>query len=379
MAKEESRGEFSDGLEIEIDGEVLEGGSRADGELPGDDAWELEAVERGQGLWPSWRTALDEHLQTWWDVIRRRLTWQIVAWVAAAAVLGFGVGALGEPTAKQVAQQYLSTDFGLNFDNDPITAPGQAQMASLAGAAWSISPVTTLVVHVVNDGDRTLRLRTGTLAGQRIASGSLAPDGTGVLAPGQHGTLTAHVAVSCANGPAPTPDPRPGAAAVPRPAAGAGAGEQPLTAQIPVSADTGPSAVVRLVSGTVHDDLYVASQLCAGLPTPLTVSFNGVTTSGGAGSKSAAALQVTLHNITGQTISYALQPGYQSLAPNAMTITPGSTIVADVSLAQECSSPGGALNAPNVLVNMSTLNGAYQTSYAVGVSSAAQDSAACDG
>lgn len=379
MARQEPRGEFSDGLEIEIDGEVFEGGGRAEGESLGDGGWELEAVERGQGLWLSRRTALDERLRTWWGAIRRRLTWRVVAWVAAAAAFGFGVGISGEPAAKQAARQYLSTDFGLNFDDDPVTAPGQAQMASLAGAAWTISPVTTLVVHVVNDGDETLRLGTGTLAGQRIAAGRLVPDGTGVLGPGQRGTLTAHVAVSCANGPAVTPDPRPGAAAARRPPAGSGGGGQPLTARIPVSADTGPSAVVQLVSGTGHDALYVASQLCAGLPSPLTVTYTGVTAGAGAGSKSGAAVQVTLHNITGQTINYALQPGYQSLIPSAMTITPGSTIVADVSLAQECASPGGPLNAPNVLVNMSTLNGAYQTSYAVGVASTAQDSAACNG
>ena len=223
-------------------------------------------------------------------------------------------------------------------------------MAKLSGAAWSVSPVTTLVVHVVNDGSMTLHLHTGTLSGQRIARGALVPDGTGVLAPGQAGTLTAKVTLSCGSTPADAVQ----TSAV-----------QPLTADIPVSTQNGPTSDVRLISGSKQDDLYVASQLCSGLPPPLMFSVQDIagTTAQGGG-----VIRITVHNVSGQPIRYAPEFGFQSVQDTSkiQVIAAGATVVIDVPLSQICSTPGQLLGVSSVELYISTLDGSYQTGYEKG-------------
>jgi hypothetical protein len=287
--------------------------------------------------------------------------------VAVAALLGFGIGAVAEPSAKQTAHNYLSTDFDLHFDNQPITAPGQIQMAKLAGAAWSVSPATTLIVHVINDGSTTLRLHTGTLSGTRISHGTLIPDGTGVLAPGQRGTLTAQITVSCTNSLAN--------------AAKNSAATHPLTAVIPLSADGGKSSTVQLVSGTPQDDLYIASQLCAGLPTPLVFSFQDVP---GTEVEGGEKIQITVHNITGQPMQYAPEFGFLPVGAIAeQTIAAGATVLVDIPLSQICTAPGHPPGQPpvslSVGLSMSTVNGEYQTTHQAGIDKDPLVAAVCNG
>lgn len=333
---EEFHGEAFRGLEIELDGEADDYAGRSQSEALAD------------GLAGDHDYADDPWLlpRTWWRRAGKVLTWRAAAWAAGVALLGFGVGALGEPTAKQVTANYLSTDFGLHLGNQPITAPGQAQMAKLTGAAWSESPVTTLVVHVVNDGSKTLHLRTGTLSGQHLSHGTLVPDGTGVLAPGQSGTLTARITVACGT--------TSGTAVE-------GSAAQPLTADIPVSAGGGPTSTVRLVSGNGPDDLYIAAQLCAGLPPPLAVTFKNII---GPNAQGGGAIRITVHNITEQTIRFVPQFGFQSVnTATAQALAAGATTVVDLPLAQVCSAAGQSAYAPSVGVYMLTIDGSYQTGY----------------
>lgn len=367
MAKEESRGEISYGLEVEVTGEVQEGDVQSDREALPDSLWGSATVERGHDQWLAWRETAVERSQDRLRKARTLLTWRSAVWVAAAALLGFGIGAVTEPSAKQTAQHYLSTDFNLHFDNQPITAPGQAQMAKLAGAAWSVSPGTTLVVHVVNDGSATVRLHNGTLSGTRIATGTLVPDGTGVLAPGRRGTLTARVTLSCTNSPADTPK--------------SSATTQPLIANIPFSTDSGRSSAVQLVSGSPQDDLYIASQLCAGLPTPLAVSFKDVP---GTAVEGGEVIQVTVHNITGQPMRYTPEFGFLPVgAIPEQTIAAGTTIEVDIPLSQICTAPGNPPGQPPVSLSvglyMSTLDGAYQTTHQAGIDTDPRVAAVCNG
>jgi len=370
MAKEEFRGDVAHGLEIEIAGEVREDEVQAEAEelaevqaeVLAEDLWGLSPVERGRSRWLAWRSTTAERLRSRWREARGLLTWRVAAWVAGAALLGFGIGALTEPSAKQLTVRSLSTDFDLHFDNQPITAPGQAQMAGLVGAAWSISPVTTLTVHVVNDGSTALRLHNGTLSGARISRGTLVPDGSGVLAPGQHGTLTARVAVSCAN--APTD-------AVEGPTA------RPLTADIPVSTATGPATVVQLISGSTQDDLYIASQLCAGLPTPLTMSIQEIP---GVAAQGGPSIQITVHNITDQRMRYSPELMFQPVDIDDMqTIAAGATVVINIPLAQICPTSSQVYISPTAGLYMSTMDGSYQTSHAVDINTDPRLSAACYG
>jgi len=364
MAKEEFRDEIPYGLEIEIAGEVREGGvePEADAEALAGDLWGLSTVERGLSQWLAWRAAVGERVRSRGREVRRSLTWRVAAWVAGAALLGFGIGVAGEPAAKQTAARYQRTDFDLHFDNQPITAPGLARMSALAGAAWSVSPVTTLVVHVVNDGSMTLSLHSGTLSGKRISNGTLVPVGTGVLAPGQRGTLNAQVTLSCTNTPAD---------AVESPAA-----IRPLTADIPVSTDGGPTSIVQLVSGSPQDDLYIAAQLCAGLPAPLAFSFQKVP---GTAPQGGAAIQLTVHNITDQTMRYAPELSFQPVDTAEMkTIAPRATVAINIPLAQICPTPSEAYISPSAGLYMSTVNGSYQASLEVAIESNRLLAQACD-
>ena len=367
MAKEEFQGEISYGLEIEVTGEVHEVDVPSDSEALTDSLWGSSKVERGHDQWLAWRETAVEQSRSRLRKARTLLTWRSAAWVAAAALLGFGIGAVAEPAAKQTAQHYLGTDFDLHFDNQPITAPGQIQMARLDGAAWSITPVTALVVHVVNDGTTTLTLHRGTLSGTRFSTGTLVPDGTGVLAPGQRGTLTAQVTVSCNNSIAATPK--------------SSATTRPLTANIPFSADGGKSSSVQLVSGSPQDDLYIASQLCAGLPTPLAISFKDVP---GTAIEGGEVIQVTVHNITGQPMRYTPEFGFLPVgAIPEQTIAAGATIEVDIPLSQICTAPGNPPGQPPVSLSvglyMSTMDGAYQTTHQAGIDTDPRVAAVCNG
>jgi hypothetical protein len=331
---EEFHGEAFRGLEIELDGEADEYAGQSQSEAPADGL--ADDYSGDPWLLP----------RAWWRRAARVLTWRAAAWVAGAALLGFGVGAVGEPAAKQVTADYLSTDFGLHLGNQPITAPGQAQMAKLTGAAWSDSPTTTLVVHVVNDGSKTLHLHTGTLSGQHLSHGALVPDGTGVLAPGQSGTLTAQVAVTCGTSSGTAVE---------------GSAAQPLTADIPVNAGSGPSSTVQLVAGNGPDDLYIATQLCAGLPPPLAVSFKNII---GPNAQGGGAIQITVHNITEQSIRFVPEFGFQTVNTAKMqALAAGATTVVDLPLTQVCSAAGQSAYAPSVGVYMLTVDGSYQTGY----------------
>jgi hypothetical protein len=377
MAKEESRGEISYGLEIEFDGEIHEEEVESDTEVLAGDQWGPSKVERGRIRWLAWKATADERLRLWWHRTRKQLTWRIAAWAAAAALLGFGIGVVAEPSAKHTAQLYLSTDFNLHFDNQAITAPGQAQMMALTGAAWSVTPATTLILHVVNDGSMTLQLHNGTLSGTRLSNGTLTPDGSGVLAPGQHGTLTAHVTVSCVNAPSDLAENTP---------------TRPLTANIPVSTQHGPTSIVQLVSGSTQDDLYIASQLCTDLPVPLTISFleipgitgSGITVPGitglGITPLTGSAIQITVHNITAQPILFAPELSFQPVNTAKMQKIAGrATIVLDIPLSQICPTPSLAYVSPSAGLYMSTVNGSYQTSHQVAINTDPQLSAACYG
>ena len=333
MAKEQSRGDDFRGLEIQVDGEI---GGEGDPE-----SWSDASADDS---WPPTRKR--------WAERRKPVPWRTVAWVAVVALLGFGIGALAEPSAKQAVAGGGPTGIDLNFDNQSITAPGMAQMAKLTGAAWSVSPVTTLVVHVVNDGQATVHLHTGTLAGQHISHGALIPEGTGSLAPGQGAALTAKVTLECNSKPSD---------------AVSGAAVQPLTAIIPVSVGDGPSADVQLVAGSKQDDLYTASQLCAGLPQPLKVSFQNVQ---GAAAQGGEAIRVTVHNITGQPIRYVPEFGFQNVDVAEMQeIAAGATIVVDVPLAQICTAVGQSPTSPTVGMYMATADGSYQIGYEESVGS----------
>lgn len=340
MAKDEfQRGQFH-GLEIEIDGEVGAEGGPTGSEALADGEW--------SGSGAGWR-------RPGWA------TWRVAAWAAGIALLGFGVGALGEPAAKQGAAGLGTAPIHLGFGNQPVTAPGQAQMARLTGAAWSVTPTTPLVVHVVNDGSTTLHLRTGTLSGQHISHGTLVPDGTGVLAPGQAGTLTAQVTLECNSKPADSV---------------VGTAVQPLTASIPVVSGSDPVRTVQLVSGTKQDDLYIASQLCGGLPPPLTVAFQNAPAAAAAGGQE---IEVTVHNMTGQQMRYLPEFGFQSVDIAEMqVIGPGATVVAVVPLAQICDAIGQEASSPTIGLYMATMDGSYQTSTVQSLSKNPQDPACHD-
>jgi hypothetical protein len=184
-----------------------------------------------------------------------------------------------------------------------------------------------------------------------------------VLAPGQHGTLTAKVTVACANTPADSAE----YAADPR----------PLTADIPVSAQSRPSSVVQLVSGSPQDDLYIASQLCAGLPAPLALTFQPVF-SGPA--QTGPIVQITVHNITDQAMRYSPELSTQDVnTTDLQTIAAHATAVLEIPLAPLCSTPGQLLISPSVGLYMSTVSGSYQTSHEVTIDSDRGLAEACYG
>ncbi|HEV2634824.1 MAG TPA: hypothetical protein VGX23_06725 [Actinocrinis sp.] len=360
MARDRSGDEPSPGFDIELDGEVDDECASAATETLADDPWSADRPSRPAFL-DAWQLKAEQALAAWWSRTRSLLTWRTAAWVAGAALLGIGLGAAGEPTAETLVAARLSTDYALHLGSQPITAPGQAQLAKLAGAAWSVSPVTPLIVHVVNDGSTTLHLHAGALSGQHISRGALIPDGSGVLAPGQAGTLTAQVALDCSSRPTDIGE-------------NTASTSVPLVASIPVNSDSGPTADVQLTAGTRQDALYIALQLCTGLPAPLTVSVQDLPGTAPLFNKS---IRIVLHNITSQAMLYSTQfgPRNPGTVAKTQTIAAGATITVDEPLTQICFAPTQSPTAPSVEVSTSTLDGSYQTTLEQAIEAAPEASA----
>lgn len=226
----------------------------------------------------------------------------------------------------------------LNFDNRALTFPGRAAVHALAGAAWTLTPSTEVVVHVVNDGAYPVNLDGGSLSGEGFSGGSLTPDES-ILAPGQAGTLHGLVTLDCTV---------------------AGGNEPPraLVAAIQTSTAGGLDSTVRLElkAGSFTD---LGSSLCTALPNPLDVLTHVVPANGGG-----VEVQVVAHNITSRPIEASVQAGIAAQPAGFRTIPPGATTVFELTTSEVCyyaPKPDipGAEAIRQYAVSMKTVSGDY--------------------
>lgn len=277
---------------------------------------------------------------------RRRLRAGALALVCVVVALALGAvaGELGEPAVIGAAAS-ATTVTGLHLDSRPITDPDLARVHALSGPAWSNALATTLVVHVVNDGSATLRLRGGTLTGSYFTASRLTPAGGAVLAPGQSGALTANVTMACDVEASASP----------------GQVVHPLVADVSVSAGGAAADQVRLTVGDKSTDVLIVGQTCLARPVPLASSY--VITQDGAPAHDLV-LRVTFHNPT--ALPFVAGVAFSdSIAGPASTqaVGPGATVVITVPVAAMCAATKqiGAAS-PDLVIYQATPDRGYHQS-----------------
>lgn len=222
------------------------------------------------------------------------------------AVLATGLGFGGATWLRQTGA--ISAP-NLNFDSRAITFPALSETRAHVGAAWTPTPTVEVVVHIVNDGTRSVDLLGGSAAGFNFSSATLTPD-TKTLAPGQAGTLHGSIKVTCAS--ALTEKTNQGFAVAVRAKSGLG---------IP--------RTVRLELGDADFDSSLMNKACSGVRLPIDITTR-VVTSGGT-----TAVQAIVHNVTAQELAANIVEDLNK-PPQLDTIAPRATSTFTLTTDEAC-------------------------------------------